>query len=118
MMLSPYCIPFVLQVQLFDFRSRPRSPSQELQAGLYARFIIKASDIDDLPHFLPTMMFHQLSKHHFKRDTVKRVFMLSVAHIHSILLTMSSYSEKCRARRESVKFVGFRLAPPGIRLFD
>jgi len=77
-------IPSVLQVQLFDLRSRPRGPSQELQAGLDARVIIKASDIDDLPHFLPPMMLHQLGKHHFKRDTVKRIFMLLVAHIHSI----------------------------------
>jgi len=74
----------VLQVQLFDLRSRPRGPSQELQAGLDARVIIKTSDIDDLPHFLPSMMFHQLGKHHFKRDTVKRILMLLVAHIHSI----------------------------------
>jgi hypothetical protein len=77
-------IPSVLQVQLFDLRSRPRCPSQELQAGLDARIIIKASDIDDLPHFLPPMMLRQLGKHHFQRDTVKRIFMLLVAHSHPI----------------------------------
>lgn len=74
-------IPSVLQIKLFDFRSRPRGFPQELQAGLYARVIIKASYIDDLPHFLPSMMLHQLSKHYFQRDTVKRIFMLLVAHV-------------------------------------
>lgn len=78
-------IPSVLQVQLFNLRSRPRRPSQEMQAGLDARVIIKAPDIDDLPHFLPPMMLYQLSKHHFQRDTVKRIFVLLVAHILSIL---------------------------------
>lgn len=73
-------IPSELQIKLFDFRSRPRGFPQELQAGLYARVIIKASYIDDLPHFLPSMMLHQLSKHYFQRDTVKRIFMLLFAH--------------------------------------
>ena len=77
-------IPSVLQVQLFNLRSRPGGPSQELQAGLDARVIIKASDINDLPHFLPPMMLHQPGKHHFQRDTVKRIFLLLIVHIQPI----------------------------------
>lgn len=75
-------IPSVFYIKLFDLRSRPRGPSQELQAGLDARVIIKASDIDDLPQLLPPMMLHQLVQHHFQGDTVKWIFMLLVAHIH------------------------------------
>jgi hypothetical protein len=77
-------ISFILQIQLLDLRSRPGGPSQKLQAGLDARVIIKASDVDDLSQFFPPMMLHQLSKHHFQRDAVKRIFMLLVAHSHII----------------------------------
>jgi hypothetical protein len=53
-----------------------------MKTGLDARGIIKASDIDDLPDFLPPVMLDQLGKHHFQRDTVKRIFMLLAVHIH------------------------------------
>ena len=86
----------ILQVQLFDLRSRPRGPSQELQAGLDAWGIIKASDINDLPHFLPSMMLHQLGKHHFKGDPVKGIFMLLFAHLHSIYIGRAKAPENDR----------------------
>ena len=76
--------PPVLQVQVFHLRSRPWGLPEELQAGLDARVIRKASNIDDLSQFLPPMMLHQMVKHHFQRDTMKRIFMLLVAHIHPI----------------------------------
>ena len=77
-------IPSVFYIKLLDLRSRPGGPSQELQAGLDARVIIKASDIDDLPQFFPPMMLYELGKHHFQRDTMKGIFMLLGIHSYII----------------------------------
>jgi hypothetical protein len=73
-----------LHVQRFYLCSCPGGLSQELQAGLDARVIGKTSDRDDPSQFLPPMMFHQLVKHHFQRDPVKRVFLLLVGHIYPV----------------------------------
>jgi hypothetical protein len=74
--LPTQSIPFVFQIQTFDFASCPRRPSLEMETGLDARVIIKASDNDDLPQLLPAMMPYQLGKHHFQRDAVKRIVRL------------------------------------------
>jgi len=84
--------PSVLQVQFLDLRSRPRGPSQELQAGLDGRVVSKASDLNDPAHLLPAMMLHQLVQHHFQCDTVKRVVVLLAVHIRSI------FNERCCPR--------------------
>ena len=91
-------VPFILQIQLFDLRSRPRRFPQELQAGLDARVIIKASDIDALPHFLPSIMLNKLGQDHFQRDTMERIFMLLVAHIILFSMTGSAVSPAPRRR--------------------
>ena len=88
--LTAFCfaqnIPTVLQVQLFDLRSRPWRFSQKLQTGLDARVVIKAPDLDDLAQFLPAVVLHQPGKHHFQGDAVKRIFLLLVVHSHPISL--------------------------------
>ena len=82
--------PAVLQVQVFHLRSRPWGLPEELQAGLDARVIRKASYLDDLPQFLPPMMLQEMVKHHFQSDTMNRIFMLLVAHVHpSFVLNLS-----------------------------
>jgi hypothetical protein len=67
------CLPFVLQIQSFNFISGPGGPSQKLQAGFDTRVIIKTPDAYDPSHFLPAMKFYQPGQNHFQSDAVKRI---------------------------------------------
>jgi hypothetical protein len=74
------------QIERFDLISGPGSLSQKLQAGLYARIIIKTPDVDHTSHFIPAIIIDQSRKDHLKSYPVKRVVGLLVAHITASLI--------------------------------
>jgi len=77
----PPSLPPELEIQSFNLIPGPGSLSQELQTGLDAWIIIKTPDSDDPSHFIPAIMLYQLIKHHFQRNTMKRIIGLPVAHL-------------------------------------
>jgi hypothetical protein len=79
-------LPFVPQIQSFNFISGPWGPSQKLQAGFDTWVIIKTPDADDSSHFLPAMKFSQPGQNHFQSDAVKRIVGLSLSHVSARLI--------------------------------
>ena len=72
--------PSNTNLQLF---SCPGSFSQKFQTGLDTWIIVKGPDIDDPSHFFPTVMFYQLGKNHFQRDSVKGIVGLLAIHVYA-----------------------------------
>ena len=74
-------LPFIPQIQTFNFIPGPGGPSQKLQTGFDTRVIIKTPDADDSSHFIPAITFYQLGQNHFQSDAVKRIIGLLVSHV-------------------------------------
>lgn len=55
------------------FLARPRSLTQEGEAGLYRWVILETADRDSAGHFAPTMAFHELLDDGFQRDAVQGI---------------------------------------------
>jgi hypothetical protein len=64
-------------VQRFDFRPGPGRLAQEFQAGLDARLIAEAADIDALGKAVPAEASMQLDQDGLQRHAMKGVFCLS-----------------------------------------
>ena len=73
-------LPFVPQIQIFNFLSGPGGFSQKFQTGRDTWVIIETPDRDGPSHFIPAIMLHQPVKNHFQSDAVKRVVLLLVSH--------------------------------------
>jgi hypothetical protein len=61
------------QVQVFHALARPGCVPQKVQAGFDARLIVKTPDGNALRQFCPAILFNQLSKDHFERNTMQGV---------------------------------------------
>lgn len=64
---------FILQIQRFHLRSRPRCSSQKLPTGLDPGIEVETPALQESAHLLPAAMLHQLAQHAFWGNAEQRV---------------------------------------------
>ena len=62
--------PAGLYVERLNLLSCPWGLAQEFKAGVYARIIREAFNIDAATQFIPAIFFFQPGKHHFQRHSM------------------------------------------------
>lgn len=62
--------PAGLYVERLNLLSCPWGLAQEFKAGVYARIISEAFNIDAATQFIPAIFFFQPGKHHFQRHSM------------------------------------------------
>jgi len=77
---------------VFDFLSCPGRSSQEFEAGLHRRIIVKTSNIDTYAQLIPAIMLNQAVDDLFQCHTVQRIIHLLFTHdsYFALLITFPS----------------------------
>lgn len=88
-----------IEIQRFNFSSRPGRAAEELQTGFDARVTFKTIDVDQFAEFIPAVMSDECIDLHFKRDAMQRVFRKMIGHINPVLIVVMEVQGKGTRKR-------------------
>jgi len=85
------------EIEHFNLVPRPGSFPQKFETRSNARVVHKTVDLDVLPQFLPSVVFHQIFQNCLKGLPLKRVVGI-VVHVEIVALILP-YAHECKAHQ-------------------